>query len=59
MKITFEKQTPAEKKQLSDTHKNDLETSPKKEIKKEEILNEVEKPLASALADLIIQQNLS
>ena len=59
MRITFEKIVPAEKTQLPDVPKKDLEISLKKGIKKKEILNDIEAPLAVAIADLIIQQNLS
>ncbi|HVX28782.1 MAG TPA: hypothetical protein VHB70_20710 [Parafilimonas sp.] len=59
MQKTFEKQIPAEKQQSPNIRKTDLQNPPKKEVKKEEFLNDVEASLAAAVADLIIQQNLS
>ncbi len=59
MQKTFEKQIPAEKQQSPNISKSDLQNPPIKEIKKEEVFNDVEASLAAAIADLIIQQNLS
>ena len=61
MRITSEKQNPTQKKLLPDPRKNNLRATPKKEPRKEEAHNEKEIPLVitPAIADLIIQQNLS